>query len=168
LDNGVHLLAAGLVLLRAVRVARQRFAWSMVAVGLACFTVGALYAWISALEGVELPFPSVADLCWLLFFPFAYVAIVALLHGEGGNSRTLILLDGFIAGLGAAAVFASVVVGVLIAHTQVGGVVALVALGYPVGDALLLGMVLCVFTVRGQSRGRNLSLLLGMITFAVA
>jgi diguanylate cyclase (GGDEF)-like protein len=168
LDSVIHVVATLLVAWRAIRVAKQRLAWSMLAVGLGLFTAATLYAWLAARAGVVLPFPSLADLGWLLFFPFAYVAVIALIHGHGEQSRAEMSLDGLIAGLGVAAVFASVVVGLLIAPTPGRGFAALVALGYPVGDALLVGTVLVLFTIGGRSGWRNLGLLsAGMITFAV-
>lgn len=169
LDNGIHVLAAVLVALRAVCVRSQRFAWSMMAMGIGFYAAGSTYAWLAGVLGTALAFPSLADFFFLLVFPFTYVAIIALIHGHGEYMRGQTSLDGLIAGLGAAALFSSVVMGLFIAGGDDKGLAEAVALAFPVGDALLVGTLLGVFAVGGWTGRRNLGLLtVAMTIFAVA
>ena len=90
--------------------------------------------------------PSLADAFYVSFYPLFYAAIVLMLRKEIGRLLPATWLDGAIAGLGAAAVCAAfafpAVFRSLSAHaanlTQIGVAVNLV---YPIGDVLLLALV---------------------------
>jgi diguanylate cyclase len=90
--------------------------------------------------------PSLADAFYVSFYPLFYAAVVLMLRKEIGRLLPATWLDGGIAGLGAAAVCAAfafpAVFRSLSAHsanlTQIGVAVNLV---YPIGDVLLLALV---------------------------
>jgi diguanylate cyclase len=90
--------------------------------------------------------PSLADAFYVSFYPLFYAAVVLMLRKEIGRLLPATWLDGAIAGLGAAAVCAAfafpAVFRTLSAHaanlTQIGVAVNLV---YPIGDVLLLALV---------------------------
>jgi len=85
--------------------------------------------------------PSPADAFYIAFFPLAYLAVVLMVRGEVIRLAPALLLDGGIAGLGAAALCAAFAFrGV---ERLAGGSAAEVAtnLAYPLGDVLLLTLV---------------------------
>ena len=110
---------------------------------------GALLSWalgdvaltIESLGGATPPTPSVADIFYLGFFPLAYVAVVLFMRGEVRRLNSPSWLDSAVAGLGAAAVCAAFAFHSLL--DAAGGTSLAVAtnLAYPVGDMLLLVLV---------------------------
>jgi diguanylate cyclase len=84
-------------------------------------------------NGSKAPNPSLADLFYACFFPLAYAAVVLMLRKELKRTLPATWLDGAVAGLGAAAVCA--------AFAFVTAFKAPVNLVYPIGDVLLLALV---------------------------
>jgi diguanylate cyclase len=169
LTNGVYAAGTALAVLRVALVRVHRAPWVLMAAAMGSYTLATVYSWVVTLRGGTLPFPSLADLGWLLIYPPMYAGIVVVLYIESRH-RTLTLLDGAIAGLGGAAVFSQLELGVLIDPAGRGhGIVALITLAYPLGDSLLVATVLCVITVAGKAaRGRLGLLCLGLTCFAAA
>jgi len=94
--------------------------------------------------GATAPVPSLADASYVVFYPLAYVAIVLMLRMEIKRLLPATWLDGAIAGLGAAAfcaafAFQAVVHSVGAAGLSAPGVAVLLI--YPIGDVLLLALV---------------------------
>ena len=91
--------------------------------------------------------PQLCDLFYLLFYPLAYVGLVLILRKEAGQLVPATWLDGITAGLGAAAVCAAFLFSSIassfahtsLAHSSLG---VAVNLAYPVGDLLLLALVI--------------------------
>lgn len=86
--------------------------------------------------------PSLADAFYLLFYPLAYIATVTLLQRGLGRLARPNWLDGVVAGLGAAALCAAFAFHSI--HQAAGGssLGTAVNLSYPVGDLLLLILVI--------------------------
>ncbi len=137
---------------------RQRTAWICLTVGLAGWTVGeALWAYYELVLGVD-PFPSVADIAYLLFPLGACLALLLLPTGYSGHSESRLVLDGLIV---ASALFGVSWVTVLRSVYDAGGPSPLAAglsLAYPVTDVVILTMALLVM-VRARS-GHRITLLL--------
>jgi diguanylate cyclase (GGDEF)-like protein len=93
------------------------------------------------LGGRTAPTPSLADLCYLSFYPLAYLGLVLIMRREIGKLASTTWLDGAVAGVGAAAVCACFAFNPIL-HS-VGGSPPAVAtnLAYPIGDVLLLALV---------------------------
>jgi diguanylate cyclase (GGDEF)-like protein len=95
-------------------------------------------------NGATVPAPSLADAFYVCFYPLAYAAIVLMLRKELKRLLPATWLDGAIAGLGAAAVIAAFAFQGLLGSLAGSGESALgvaVLLVYPIGDALLLALV---------------------------
>jgi hypothetical protein len=94
-------------------------------------------------NGGDAPNPGLADVFYLSFFPLAYAAVVLMLRKELKRLLPATWLDGAIAGLGAAAVCAAFAFNA-ISQTLGNGISPLavaVDLAYPIGDVLLLALV---------------------------
>jgi hypothetical protein len=85
--------------------------------------------------------PSLADTFYLSFFPLCYVAVVLLVRGEKRRLSSPNWLDGAVAGLGAGAVCAAFAFSTLVHSTHESAIATAVDLAYPVGDVLLLLLV---------------------------
>ena len=91
------------------------------------------------------PYPSVADLLYLAFYPASYCALLLLARSRTDSFRSSLWLDGGIAALTVAALIATLAFQPIVDAT--GGTTAQIAvnLAYPVGDLLLLTLVVTVF-----------------------
>jgi diguanylate cyclase len=87
------------------------------------------------------PTPAAALLCYLGFYPLAYVAIVLLMRQEVTRLPRAAWLDGALAGLGAAAVCAAFAFKDLLSSTGGSSFMTAMNLAYPIGDVLLLALV---------------------------
>ncbi len=90
--------------------------------------------------------PSPADAFYICFYPLAYAAIVLMLRNEIKRLLPATWLDGAIAGLGAAAVVAAFAFHAVLQTVEAGSagvswVGVLVDFVYPIGDVLLLALV---------------------------
>jgi diguanylate cyclase (GGDEF)-like protein len=90
--------------------------------------------------------PSLADAFYVCFYPLAYAAIVLMLRKEIKRLLPATWLDGAIAGLGAAAVVAAFAFHAVLQTLKAGGtgvtwLGVAVDLIYPIGDVLLLALV---------------------------
>jgi diguanylate cyclase len=98
--------------------------------------------------------PSLADAFYLAFFPLAYLGLVLMLRRESSKLVPATWLDGGVAGLGAAALCAAFAFH-SIEHIAGGGAAEVATnLAYPVGDVLLLAMVVGGSAILSGSRGR--------------
>jgi diguanylate cyclase (GGDEF)-like protein len=129
---------------------RRSAAWGWVCAALLSWTVGDLLWNIAAVRGAEPPTPSISDLWWLLFYPLAYVGVVLLVRSRAERSPRGVWLDGLIAGCGGGAL-ASLVFEPLTAGFQGDELAVITNLAYPVGDVLLLALVLGAFAVLGRN-----------------
>jgi diguanylate cyclase len=94
-------------------------------------------------NGATAPNPSLADLLYACFFPLAYAAVVLMLRKEIKRMLPATWLDGAVAGLGAAAVCAAFAFHAIVLSigSNVSAFVVAVNLIYPIGDVLLLALV---------------------------
>jgi diguanylate cyclase (GGDEF)-like protein len=108
---------------------------------LLAWTCGDITLTIESLGGASAPTPSLADAFYLAFYPLTYVALVLVMRRALRDLLPATWLDGVIAGLGAAALLAAFAFHAVL--RSVGGDPLAVAtnLAYPVGDVLLLALV---------------------------
>ncbi|MEA2484329.1 MAG: hypothetical protein QOC55_2276 [Thermoleophilaceae bacterium] len=164
----VQLLAAAICLARAATVRDGRAAWLVIAIGIASSATGDLifnFAWTDA---AAVPYPSIADVFYLGFYPATYIALV-LLARKLGKPDPGVWLDGVIVGLTLAAIVAAVIFPAVVKATSGNAATVATTLAYPVGDLVLLFVVAAVFTMTGFRPGRPLALIgIGLLLWAVA
>ena len=147
----LELLAVVAVAARALLVPAERAAWALLAVGIGCWTLGDL-SW-TVLYGGNPPFPSLADAFYLGFYPPTYLALALLVRHRLSKFNASVWLDGLSVSLAAAALGAAVLLEVVI-HDTHGSVLAEAAnLAYPIGDIVLVALVVGVFGVSGGRPG---------------
>jgi diguanylate cyclase len=81
--NVIEFLAAGICLLRGLSLREERRGWILLALGMFCFALGDVYWTLVLKHKDEIPVPSPADAGYLLFYPFAYAALVVLVRARG-------------------------------------------------------------------------------------
>jgi diguanylate cyclase (GGDEF)-like protein len=140
---GFEFIAAGLLLARTLRKGPGRTIALVLGAAVFAWALGdAILTW-EEWNGGTAPTPSLADLSYVCFFPLAYVALILMLRKEITRLLPATWLDGAVAGLGAAAACAAFAFHAI--ETSIGPSVSAfgvaVNLVYPIGDVLLLALV---------------------------
>jgi diguanylate cyclase (GGDEF)-like protein len=148
----LELAASGLCLARGFLYREGREVALVLGAALTCWTIGDVALTALTLGGATAPTPSIADLFYLAFYPLAYVAVVLLLRRSVGTLSRPNWLDGAIAGMGAAAVCAAFAFHGIVQAAGGGELGTAVNLAYPIGDVLLLFLVVGGTTLLGGYR----------------
>ena len=158
-------LCAGVLCLLAARAhGRGRLVPFLLGLGALSWAAGDIAATILAPATLSPPSPSLADAGYIGFFPCAYAAVALYTRAESRRLSSAYLLDGAIAGLGAAAVCAAVVFSSVSDLTHRSPLGTAVTLAYPVGDVLLLLLVVGGAAI---TSGRRAPWLLLGVAFAI-
>ncbi|MGO4784892.1 putative bifunctional diguanylate cyclase/phosphodiesterase [Cryobacterium sp. W22_MBD10_FK3] len=120
--------------------------------------------------GGELPFPSPADLGYLLFYPLMLAALIVLVRSQMRGLAWSVLLDSAVGAIGSAAVLTALLGPVLASAIDESAVFATaVAVAYPVFDLLLVAAVAGIAAAPGLTVGpRWVFLVGGLVVFAAA
>ena len=156
----VLLGAALLCLARGMTHRPERAAWLVIGGGLVAWCAADVY-WTTTLADLEAPpYPSVADAGWLVFYPALYVGVVLLLRARGMHFDRSQWLDGLIASLATAAVASALVLPPILSMSLEGSTAAIATnLAYPVGDLLLISLLVGVYALMGWRPDRTWILL---------
>jgi diguanylate cyclase (GGDEF)-like protein len=162
--NYIELGAVAACLLRAQASRAERRAWVLLAAGMLCFAFGDVY-WTAADPGV----PSPADAGFLLFYPFAYAALVVLVRARADRMAPGLCVEGVVGALAVAAIGSALLEKPI--QSSTGGSAAEVAvnIAYPLADILLFSLVVGILVLTGRRRsGTWLVAAAGFAVFAVA
>jgi diguanylate cyclase len=137
---GLLMVGASLVGIRIHRPAGWQ-PWLLLAIGQLLFVVGDLIWTTYAALGDD-PFPSPADIAYILGYPVIAVGLgLAIRRRLHGGDRAG-LLDGAILATGAVVVWWMFVLGPLAAASDPDALSFAISAAYPIGDLLLIGMAL--------------------------
>jgi diguanylate cyclase (GGDEF)-like protein len=138
----LEVVASVMCIARGLNRSPGRNAPLVLGLSLLSWTIGDIILTFESLGGKTPSTPSMADFFYLLFYPLAYVAAVQLLRTAMGRLSRPNWLDGVVAGLGAAAVCAAFAFHTIVHDAGVSALGTAVNLAYPVGDLLLLSLVI--------------------------
>jgi diguanylate cyclase (GGDEF)-like protein len=164
------ILGAGVMCVaRGVLVESDRLAWSVLGGGMLSWGVASVY-WSLFLKHMEAPpYPSVADSLYLAFYPAAYVALMLLARQHLRAIGPSVWLDGLIGMSAVGAVGVAFVVPSVVADTGGSTAVVVTNLAYPLGDLLLIALVVGVYALTSWRPGRNWLLIGGgLVLMAIA
>jgi two-component system, cell cycle response regulator len=170
LYNALLLAGTGFCLWRAVALREERVAWLIMVAGLLSWNAADILWTAAYANDPAPPYPSIADGLWLAFYPAACVTLVLLVRSRIRSVGRSLWLDGVIGALATSAVASAVLYGPVV-HASTGELSAAVLtnLAYPIGDLILLGLVVAVFGLSGWRPGRAwVALGLGMALLALA
>ncbi len=161
---------AGLAcLLRARTGGQERGAWVALALAIFAWAAGEIY-WTLYIEGnPSAPYPSPADVGYLAFYPLAIAGLYLLVRSRARELDPRLWMDGLIAALGTGALGAALIFEFVADRTSGSNLQVATTLAYPLGDIVLLSLVVGVIALTRWQPGRTWSLLLaGLATMAVA
>ena len=147
----------------------DRRAWLALAIGLGAWVAGNSYWDVVLVHQENPPIPSLAHAGWLLFYPFAYLCMGLHARRTGRGVPASTWLDGLVGMLAVAAVGVATVVTPIVAATDGSTTELVVNAAYPIGDVLLLALVVAFLGLAGGGRDRAWTLLgSGFALFAAA
>lgn len=162
----LNLLAAMLIGARAYRVAADRLAWWLIALGMASSAAGDVVYLLRVPDGQS---PSVADAEYLAFYPFVYLGLLLLVRARLAAVPIPIRLDPLVCGLAMAALGVALRAGPFHAAATRAPDTVLVGLLYPWGDLVLAALAAGMLPVVGwRNEFRWLLLVAGLVGFALA
>jgi diguanylate cyclase (GGDEF)-like protein len=170
LYNGLLLAGGGFCLWRAAAIREERLPWLVMGAGIAAWTAADILWTAIYANDPDPPYPSVVDALWLVYYPAACITLLLLLRTRVESVRASLWLDGLIGALTTAALACAAVYGPVV-HASSGTLSpeVLINLAYPVGDLMLLGLVVAILGVTGWRPGRAWILLgLGIALCALA
>ena len=136
--------------------------------GRAAVGLGDVYWTLVLAEDAVIPVPSVADAGYLAMYPLVSAGLACCSAPGCGRARAL-WVDGFTAALAVGSLSAAVVMQTVLDTLGGDALGVLTNLAYPIGDLILLGVVVAVWAVRGWQVDRTWGLLaLGILAFWVA
>ena len=167
------ILVVGAALLcgwRALTRRVDRTAWWLMTCALAFWATGELYYDIVFASAATVPIPSVSDIFWLAFYVPAYASLALLARSRLPRIAGTLWLDGLIGALGIGSLFAAVIFDTVLHHTHGSSGVVATRLAYPIGDLVLLALLVGIAVASGRTVWASPFLLLlgaGFATFCL-
>ena len=104
---GLIVAAGAACVTRAVAVREERAAWLVMGIGLVAWAAGEVTWTLAYANDPNPPYPSVADVLYLTFYPASYASLLLLARSRTDSFRSSLWLDGAIAALTVAALIAT-------------------------------------------------------------
>jgi diguanylate cyclase (GGDEF)-like protein len=133
--------------------ARQRLAWSALSAGCAAWTFGEVVWSVDEVVLHRAPFPSVADVGFLLFPVLASAALLLLGERLGARQRLRELVDGLLAAIGLFIASWVTVLQPIVATADLTPVALVTSLAYPATDIVVMALLLLALS-RVPAEGR--------------
>jgi diguanylate cyclase (GGDEF)-like protein len=151
LYSGLEFLATGICLLRALSVREERRGWLLLGIGMAWFALGDVYWTLNR----DLTPPTIGDIGYLLFYPFAYGALVVLIRAREDRFTPGLWLEGCIGAFAVAGIGAALLQKKIQTSTGGSATTVIASIGYPLADILLFSLVVGVLILTGLRRGHT-------------
>ena len=154
LYEAVLFLAAALCATRALLIQRNRAGWLALAFAIASYASGDAYYTFVYPNNPNPPAPSPADLGYLGFYPFAYIGFILLVRSRVPKLTPGVWIDGITAGLAVGAFGSAVVLGAVLRSASGSPAAIATNLAYPLGDMILLALIVGAFSLMNWRPGR--------------
>jgi hypothetical protein len=170
-ELGAALVAAGACAVAAWRRETTRGGWGWLGASCLAWAVGeGVWSYYDLVRGVQVPFPSLADVGFLIAVPLAVIGLLRFPnYPRRAVDHAVGVLDGVI--IAGSLLFASwsTVLGPLY-NAHAGGVFKqTISLAYPASDVILVSLCILLFSqARYRGRGSLLLVMAGIVSFAVA
>jgi diguanylate cyclase (GGDEF)-like protein/PAS domain S-box-containing protein len=163
--------ASAACIFAATRLAgRARYAWFLIAAGVAMWTAGeVLWVVYDLALGREMPFPSLADAGYLAFIPLTTAGLLALPSLGSATSRLRALLDVVVTVTSLLCLSWVLILAPVYRSPGTSVLARVIAIAYPLGDVAIASIVILV--ISRARRGARLHLVLlggGLAILALA
>jgi len=154
--------------LAVFRFGFRRWEVPLAAAAVTSYAVGNAYYLVMLAGAGSLPFPSLGDVAYLLFYPLMLAAVVVAVSRRSQGLASSVWLDAAVGSLGAAAVLAIVLSPVLAAALKgPPSLASVVAVAYPMFDLILVAAIAGIVALGGVRLGSRWPLLVvGLMVFA--
>jgi diguanylate cyclase (GGDEF)-like protein/PAS domain S-box-containing protein len=135
---GVTCVVFGLLAWKGLRPGRSRRGWLFLSLAFAAYALGDM-TWfhIEIIQGLEVPYPSIADAAYLAYYPLALIGLSSLTARRGVRGD-LFGLDLAIVTVAAGTIIFVAVLGPLVDSLAWSPEGVALALAYPIGDTVVL------------------------------
>jgi diguanylate cyclase (GGDEF)-like protein len=160
--------AAVAIIVRSFRFAGElRLAWLLIGIAFLLTAAGdSLWVLYESVWEIA-PFPSVADVAYLAFYPVIAVGLVVLVRWHKVGDRES-LVDAFIMAIGAGVLAWVFIMSPYVFDNSMSAVEKLVSVAYPVGDLLVVAVLMRLVFTRGKFSMSSTLLMVGILTTLVA
>src|SRR3954453_9168657 len=165
--NVIEFLGAGLCLLRGLSLREEGRGWLLLALGMLCFATGDVYWTLVLKHQNEIPVPSAADAGYLLFYPFAYAALVVLVRARADRFTPGLWLEGAVGSFAVAAIGAALLQKPIEAATGGSATTVAASIAYPLADILLFSLVVGVLILTGVRQGHGWTWIVTAVGFGI-
>jgi diguanylate cyclase (GGDEF)-like protein len=165
----VLLASSALIIAKALKAGRERLAWLLIGAGVAAWSLGEVYYTAVLWDAEVIAIPSPADVGYLLLPPLALAGIVLLLRARARSVPRTLWVDGVVAALAVAALSAALVFDTVLENVEGNAAAVATNLAYPLGDLVLLSLIVGALAGTGWRLDRTWMLLaIGVSTFWLA
>jgi PAS domain S-box-containing protein len=165
--NLMYLLVGTSVILGGLTTRERRVGWFFIGGSILVWTVGNIYYTAVLWDAIVIPRWSFSDFCWNAFYPLCITGLVLVCRGRTGRVAKHLWLDGVTAALTVAALASNFVLQPLMASRPPGAGISLLNLVSPVGDTLVLALLIGIAASVGWSGARGIVLVaLGFVALA--
>jgi diguanylate cyclase (GGDEF)-like protein len=147
--NVVLLGGALACLTRGVLISEARKAWVLLGLGMALWTIGNIYYSVVLWDLSVLPVPSPSDGFWLILYPLSLVSVAALVRGRVQTSGFHLWMDGAMGALAVGSIVAAIGFDALFEAGSGDALALATNAAYPIGDLLLISMIVGAIGVSG-------------------
>ena len=147
--NLVLLGSASACLARGLLVPAGRRPWLLLGTSLVLWSLGNVYYSVALWDLTVIPVPSISDGFWIVFYPLAMTSVAWLVRERVETSTAYLWLDGAMGALAAGAVVGTLVFGPLFEVASGHALALATNFSYPVGDLLLISMVVGAIGLSG-------------------
>jgi two-component system, cell cycle response regulator len=168
--HDVVLIAASvLILIRGLTAGRERLAWLLIGGGVLAWSLGEVYYTAVLWDAEVIAIPSPADVGYLLLPVLVLPGILLLLRARARHVPRTLWVDGVIAALAVAALSAALVLEPVLDNVEGQAAAVATNLAYPLGDLVMLGLIVGALAGTGWRLDRTWMLLaIGVSTFWLA
>lgn len=159
--------SAALILVRAASDPKARRAWLAIGLAMASWCLGNTIWSVLYGAAARPPYPTIADVFWLLWYPLIAVGLVHLIRLSVPQFTLHRWMDGLAVGFVGLALGSVLVIEPVTHHTTEGLFATLVGLTYPTLDVVMIGALLGVYGLLDW-RPDRVWMLLGLGTLATA
>jgi two-component system, cell cycle response regulator len=147
--NVVLLGGALACLARGVLIPEARKAWVLLGLGMALWTIGNIYYSVVLWDLTVLPVPSPSDGFWLILYPLSLISVAALVRGRVQTSGFHLWMDGAMGALAVGSIVAAIGFDALFEGGSGNALALATNAAYPIGDLLLISMIVGAIGVSG-------------------